>query len=461
VPQADNVSSQRQPAPSIHDAEQEIHELNQGFFWDRHRRIAEFSANIEKLDGDQINALLAGLTDDDLKEWAKAINRLTPDEQVSLFDDLARKANGAQLAKFAQALGDSAAGDRLGSSIAKNSSDGTKLAFIKALAPRISGDGKTVSSGGGLTLTTDNSCALDIANVIASLKGRSVDAALETLNNDQLTTIMRATRHQVVSVVPGLSEPVASYAVSYDTSLLQKVIEAAASGHHAETKARVFHCGVAALGDIDRGVGTHLTSVNGRDEAMRVTNALTTLIRSDTTGVVGALERQQDHRSLTSYAREMLENHRTTDLSLMIQQLLRGNHLTQDPRRFLDAKQTDANGERYYKNARDLGYFLGSIQEAIDQMKLDAKSAADIIVNLILGANQFVPPPLNKFLGLAANAGKQQMIARVAEMLSGNTRESDALYQLAFPRDPKTGRLVELASRSEVWAGFSGVVEHP
>jgi hypothetical protein len=118
------------------------------------------------------------------------------------------------------------------------------------------------------------------------------------------------------------------------------------------------------------------------------------------------------------------------------------------------------SGERYYKNARDLGYFLGSIQAAIDQMKLDAKSTADIIVNLILGAKEFVPAPLNKYLGIAANAGKTQMIARVAAMLSGNTSASDALYQLAFPRDPKTGRLVELASRSEVWSAFSGVIEH-
>lgn len=441
---------------------------------ERHRRVEEASELLTGLDAARLNHALAGLTDNDLRTWASDINTngmgpwdgLTQDEKKDLFKDLAAKADGTQFYRLAKALtkADNRGGDILGSLVTEFASPETKLAFIMALAPQVTLGGQ-INSPGPLTIMPRNTSALAVGEVIASLKGSAVDAAFKKLDDDQLAAVMKAAEHEVIGIdLPLARELAPTVTVTHHAEPLARILEAAATGGDADTKASVFRHGVTALRDIQN-TGVPDTNYNSRSESQRVTEALTHLLSSNTTGVVGALEEQDDSgRDLTTYMQEMFVDGRTAELGHMIRQLQSGNDLSRDPPTFLKERIPDMTGDPFYKNARDLGYFLGASQAAINKMNLDAKATGDTLTNLftyaVLSGNQWITPKPAKVGLFGVNFAQKQVItAVVGNITSENRKTGDALFELAKPLNPKTRKPGgDLASQTELRATMDAVI---
>jgi uncharacterized membrane protein len=110
--------------------------------------------------------------------------------------------------------------------------------------------------------------------------------------------------------------------------------------------------------------------------------ALTRLVCSDTTGVLGSLEAHHSGgHGLVAFIREMLRRGRTDELRIMTEQLRRGHDACEDPIAYL--AHHDAWGR--YRRAAALGYYIGAVQVACREARLDGKLCVDTLVAVLMG----------------------------------------------------------------------------
>ena len=459
-----------------------------GWFNDvTHSELKDIENKLGGLTSKEASAVLKNLSDNDIKHWADELNSggilgtggYDKGEKEQLFKTLAGKLDGEQLARMAKGLSagndglntgfgyagfnPSKDGQAFGAAIAANAPDSVKADFVRAAA-RNGGD-------------KDPAVAVAMAEAIGGLKNNPAElnrligstAGAQRnggLTQAQLNRIAEAAS-QEKSTTYATGGYGASTTVTYDPAPLRRMLDAVASAGNADTKARVFEAGATQLKKVEEAGGI-IESIGGvnrykGDATQQIRDGLTGILNKDTVGTVSSLEHQfRDGKGLAAYAKSMINAGQDKQLGTFISRLLEGNGNTQNPIDRFGQQVTGSDGKPHYKNAGDLGYFVGAIHAATSSITGDRDKQANIVKNIfgsIAGAVGATGPGA----GVAAAIVNGLTAATVDEVTSrlndGTTDLRTALRELAFPHDPKTGDTYEGAAEADYDSAAGRVID--
>lgn len=418
------------------------------FGHNRNEHLHEIADLLKGLDRSELNRTLNGLSRDDLERLGDDLEHggfggmqgLSESERKDLFNDLARDAGGAELARLSEALEGRGDVEALGRSVADYATPQAKVEYIEALAARTTNNDSDTHTGFGSSTSTYGSPeAVAVGNVLASLRGANFDAAVGKLDAAQLDAVVRAASRETLTTT--VSPGGAASSVSHDTAPLAAILDAAATGGDPAVKSRLFRAGAGVLGGLDGSLFT--PDVTASTERPRLADALTRLLQSDTTGVVDRLATDElSGRSLAAYAKAMVKEGRIESLGQLMAKLQHGNDLSEpDAAKYISQTRTNSMGQEYYANAQSLGYFSGAVQAGINTIISDRKAQADAIGNLFTSA---------LFAASAAVPGAHVGVKVAVPLINGATRQTiteisngyargdrdlrDSFNELALPR---------------------------
>ena len=428
--------------------------LKSGFFNDvTHTDLREIERTLEGLMPQEANAVFNRLTDAELRQWAEDLNDAgwfdfrgyDRNEKQRLFDTLAERLDGQNLARFAGALDEPSDGQLFGASVASRATDAATEQFIRSSAARAENDPTT---------------AVAVAEAIGGLSNNpaALQRAVGGLSQTQIDKIVEAAAQERMHTNPLGS----SITVTYDAAPLGRMLEAVSRVQDPDLKARFFEPAAAQLKELEEtNTGIGLVVLKG-DSERQVRDGLTALLDSDTTGVVNSLENEfRDGKGLTAYMKSMLENGQERQIGQMISRLLEGNDHSQNPIDRFGARVMRPDGPQY-DNAEDVGFFLGAIHAAARQITGDRDKQANIVKNIfssIAGAVGATGPQA----GVAASLLNGLTTAAVDDVVSrlnnGTVELRDALRLLAFPRDPRTNEPYEGAAETAYDSAVGRVID--
>ncbi|MEO1576822.1 MAG: hypothetical protein AAFU65_17890, partial [Pseudomonadota bacterium] len=246
-----------------------------------------------------------------------------------------------------------------------------------------------------------------------------------------------------------------TYSGSYDVSGYQGVAETVARYGSNEQRAIVFTAGGSQL---DTMAGAHNTFNKGAAVAA-VTDSMTGVLTADTNGVLNELaydSRLDDGRALTNYAEQLIAAGDTDVLGSIQAQLMLGNDGSGDHA----ARFNSVNDQGVYEVAGRLGYFSGSVQNAVDNMKASADAqravVTDIIgtVSSIAGGGVGIAFPV---AGFAVGAGGEA-VKRAADALLQQPRGTvdEQIRDSVLPFDPQTNNVVRT---SDAFGEFQPMID--
>lgn len=437
----------------VEDAVENIKDkLNESFLGDvSHGDLESIQNTFEGLNSEEANEVFRQLSDDDLKKWADeldgALGSFDTEEKKTLFDDLAGKLDGQQLARLTNALGDDENIQSLSDSVANNASDAT-------IADLINRNQGAVENSEGR--------AVAVAELIAGLgdNPQMLESALQDFSQTQLSAVIEAASqeeiHSTASPYGG------SVYTTFDPAPLVDMLDAVSRTGNAELKANVFQAASLELKRIEEAGGL-LNPVAGQDDAAGdVRAALTGLLASDTTGIMTELEHNfRNGDGVTAYAKSMLNAGETAELGNIIARLSKGNGLTGDPLTRFGAQVPGTDGNPHYQNAQVLGYFAGALFSGAEQITSDRSEQADMLKN-VFGTIAGATGAANPAAGVASsilNGLTQAIVTEVTDGLNQGTMDmAEALEQLLFPRNTQTGDTYEGAAEADYDSAFSRVV---
>jgi hypothetical protein len=394
-----------------------------------YNELRSIESTLRTLNPDELNYVLDNLSPEEWQRWGQELNEgpglgeiihpfhgYNGEEQQNLFNYLAQNASADNLAKMYDSLGSNPeSAQRLINAIAQNSGD--------AVISELVGD---LSSRAPLSPPM----AGDLAALIGGMDdGRQIESVLLNLQENGLLD----------DVINGALRPETSVAgktisLTYRAEALESFLNAAANTSNNSLKADIFALATAKL-DYLRSEGELPTSNVHVGEATRqVQNGLTALLNSDTPGITAFLEQRGKGAEMTSYLQSMIESNRITEVQDLITDLLSGNQHNQTPSAFLDASVSSPTADdphaRVYQNARSLGYFLGSLHNAIGNITQNRSDQADrlnsIFGNIANAAGAFDPPAigvvsavLNQIAGSVTTANANAANNESWEMANG------------------------------------------
>ena len=435
----------------VEDAVENIKDkLNESFFGDvSHGDLESIQNTFEGLNSEEANEVFRQLSDDDLKKWADeldgALGSFDTEEKKTLFDDLAGKLDGQQLARLTNALGDDENIQSLSDSVANNASDAT-------IADLINRNQGAVENSEGR--------AVAVAELIAGLgdNPQMLESALQDFTQTQLAAVVQAASQEEIHT----SFDGSSVYTTFDPAPLVDMLNAVSRTGNAELKANVFQAASLEMKRIEEAGGL-LNQVPGRDDAVAdVRAALTGLLASDTTGIMTELEHNfRNGDGVTAYVKSMLDAGETTELGNIIARLSKGNGLTGDPLTRFGAQVPGTDGNPHYQNAQVLGYFAGALFAGANQITSDRSEQADMLKN-VFGTIAGVTGAANPAAGAVSsvlNGLTQAIVTEVTDGLNQGTMDmAEALEQLLFPRDTQTGDTYEGAAEADYDSAFSRVI---
>jgi hypothetical protein len=278
-----------------------------------------------------------------------------------------------RLAVVTYASGDSAGATGFVRAVRDHASPETKLAFINAMAqsgriqePQLlkHPDFAPMAKHG-----LYNPQAEAVGQVLSSLKGEQFDKAVKMLSDDQLKAVVHSAAHY--TRLPEFATH------SHNTALLTKIINAAATANDPDIKAAIF---IAAVEAFDFPAGEGMSS----SAKQQVSGALTNLLGSDPTGMMNAFyEREATMDSLVKYLTAKVENKEYSDIDNILIKLKSGTDPSKTEAQFLGEKSTDENGDEWFRNEENLGYYVGSIAAAINSVASTDKERATIAGNIV------------------------------------------------------------------------------
>lgn len=425
-------------------AREKIHaELNNEGFWNfdvTHDDLLAITEKLRSFPPADRNALVAGLSQDDLERWTGEIDNgggllgtdltrgLDADERGDLHRILAESLDGEQLERVYHAYDDSEQKLELAAAVAEHGSPDQKVGLIDRLRDDVTPGGfdSDVHAGGSpygasprITTRADVE-GLAVADLLGSLGGnpQALDAAYASLDDEQLNAVYAATDR--FSSASGLSQ-----GSTFDGTRLATIVDAAATSQDAELKARVFS---AAAGQLDaiRDAVDGITEFDYSDGAAseQIAGAMTRLLETDVKGVVGALEASDPYgRDLTSYLRTTVAEDNNEQIGRLIGQL----------RQDVDLAIPVDNGTRY-PNAELLGYFSGATQAAIFNNGADAEAQAAIVQDIFLSVLDFIPGA-DLARGGARTLSRGAVFGVTNSISECTTDLRRGFYELAFPPD--------------------------
>ncbi len=438
----------------VEDAVENIKDKwNESFLGDvSHGDLESIQNTFEGLNSEEANEVFRQLSEDDLNKWAGeldgALGGFNTEEKKALFDDLAGKLDGQQLARLTNALGDDENIQSLSDSVANNASDAT-------IADLINRNQGAVENSEGR--------AVAVAELIAGLgdNPQMLESALQDFTQTQLAAVVKAASQEEIHTTGGVFGGGGVY-MTFDPAPLVDMLDAVSRIGNAELKANVFQAASLELKRIEEAGGL-LNPVAGQDDAAGdVRAALTGLLASDTTGIMTNLEHNfRNGDGITAYAKSMFNAGETAELGNIIARLSKGNGLTRDPLTRFGTQVPGTDGNPHYQNAQVLGYFAGALFSGAKQITSDRSEQADMLKNIfgtIAGATGAANPAAG-VVSSVLNGLTQAIVTEVTDGLNAGTMDmEEALENLIFPRNTQTGDTYEGAAEADYDSAFSRVV---
>ena len=424
-----------------------------GWFDDvTHDELREISNILQELSPADARQVYDNLkADGKLDKWVSEMNSggwfgtggLSASEKTDLFNSLANRLSGEQLADFSGHL-DHDGVVALGQSVASHGRSDIAVDYVKALSSRTTEGGHTRSDNSLFVnrAITEDPEARAIGEVLATLRGHDFNQAVTSLTPAQLTAVMKTASGSNLTTTSGMRG--SSTAVDYDPRLLTQIIDNAAKSIDPAVKATVFQAASAQLKEISD-AGNVMVPYLGKDaDARAITDAMTRLLRSDTTAIMHELEDNldRDGASLIPYTTAMVDQNRSAELGEIITDLQLGNDRRTGAVERFEQTIPGTTGQPYYANAQALGYFVGAVQVGLAENSASAKDTGDLLKNIfgiVTGAGGAANPGAG-VAGAVLNGLSAVTVDRVVKSVeNGNKDIRTALRELAFPHDSQGG----------------------
>ena len=423
-----------------------------GWFNDvTHSELKDIQNTLQNLNGAEANQVIANLKPEELKKFADELGSsgwfgtggFDATEKKEFLNSMAGKLDAGNLAKLATALntGDAAGEENmrvLSQSIAENTSPQVKADFVKAMAGQV----ESTSSNG-----------LAVANVIASLKNNPAELkqAIDGLSDSQLKAVMRAATQERIegnSTMLLPSSPNSGFGNvnttrrTFNPEPLKQMLEAVATSDDPKLKARVFDAGANQLkeledyGDLTKPGNLLIPSAGVKESAQTIRQGLTSILDSDTSGIITRLEKTNNAKGLTSYMKSMLNNDEGDKVHQFVNRLTTGD-ASKTPTENIEQNSGTAT-KPIYQNARNLGFLAGSIYSATRQITSDTNKQADVIKNIfgaVLGAGGAANPASGVAASLANGLTAEAARNIVDQINSGTVDLRQGLLRLTLPPD--------------------------
>jgi hypothetical protein len=422
------------------------------------------------------NEVISKLSAEELQTWTSELDNggflgmgegLSADERRDLHGMLASSLDAKQLSRVYDAYDDREQKLELANAIATHASPSTRVDFVKQLAPETTDkSGREIE---GFIVYSSNDGDTEgraVAEILGSMKQtpQALEEAYGALNDQQLNAVFEAAvqheMHTSGGGIGGLSLPRASY--SYDVKPLTKAIDAAATSDDPALKARVFELAGRHLGTISgaSGIGNAILAPTpgAGKEAKALAESMSKLYGTDVNGITSGLERNyQAGKGMAPFLEHLLSEggkEGKATVRSYIAQLSAGNDGKDDPfKRFTQPEGQD--GGVYYPNAEKLGYFAGSLHEAIGSISTTRKEQAALVNDIFGAATGNIPIP-----GVSDAAGfvsKQAVDAAVKGMEAGDVELFEALVDLTIPTDPRTKNVYDGPAENSYNEGWFSV----
>ena len=435
-----------------------------------HDELKQINSTLEGLSRQETNDVLSQLSDDTLSHWFDEMNSgavfgmggLEAGEKTDLFNTLASNLEGDQLARVANHLDERSDIEAFGQTIADRASSDAKVDFIDHIAnpntDTLTDDAehRPFTFGAAVTEYGDPH-AIAVGSVLGSLgdnQGALTDA-YGKLDDSQLDVVFSAATGKVSMATDNGKS--ASYNVFFEPEPLANILDAAATSHDPELKARVFEAGVRQIDEI-RETDSMLMNPMADEDTRPIVDALAKVVRSDTTGVVDELENTDRYgKAMTTFNKELLTSGQEDVIGHIIADLQTDNGRNPDPVDFIS--QADIiDGDKHYGNAQNLGYYSGSVQAGIDGMTNDVEKQAgqikNIAISILGGLGDHAKVPTGVITGLTF-----EVITQVTDGIAAEHQQmQDGFYELAFPRAPGSDRPYEGPAESYYDSASSRVI---
>ncbi len=400
---------------------------------------------------------------------------LSTSDRQTFFADMAKKLDGQSLASlhnsFTNAAGNGSTaglerGQELASAIAQHASPQAKLDFIRAMAPATTNQQYVSGGSNPSTIINADPQAAAVGTVLGSLRGARAQLGFGQLNDQQRTAVIQSSIQQTTtttSMSAGFSVATASN-ITWNTTGYSNLMTAAASmpvnANNADMRARIFDSAADVLRPV-RDANT-LTSraiaptIGGGAALSNITDGMTRLINSDTTGTITELSRNEataDGGDFAVYAQQMLNQNKENQLGPMMGRLQAGNGRNENPMVRLNQTRAADDGNVSRQNAATLGYFVGAvsvgaglqtenIQSQRDSAALILKFAAivgdkatgPVVGGAITAAGEFINPTMRALIqDNTADAGKVLSMGALPRNNQGEPAMGDPVLN-AFTR---------------------------
>ena len=381
---------------------------------------------------------------------------LSGDERRAFFADMAGKLDGDSLAALSDAFAGADNGGfdpvtELGQAVATHGSSQAKVDYIAAMKGGVDDATQAHYGLGYSSSQMQDAEATAVGDVLGSLRGSYAQLGFEAIGDKLPDVLTSATDGQLMTIA---SQAGASNSISWNADSFEAIMGAAASTYDPDLKAQVFDAGVQtlrAVRDTDSVFGG--LTVVGKDETLRqMTDGLTAIIDSDTTGVMGELTYNQqtmDGSSFAAYAKEKLNQGREQELGQQMGRLQVGNYATENPVDYLNQVETVAGTDQERRaNAGALGYFVGGVYAATTARSADVAEQRETVTAILKSALTVVDKvaslggPTGRVVAGGAAVGKEWMQIAVKNAIADEGAAAGIrLERGALPVNGQTGEL--------------------
>lgn len=376
---------------------------------------------------------------------------LSTDERRAFFADMAGKLDGQNLTALSESFsrtddggGEYGAVTDLASEIATHAAPQTRVDYIASMKAEVDDQTYTDTNFGSSTTHETDSQAGAVATVLGSLRGSHAEAGFEAIGDRLPHVLATATDSEMHTGMSGHA------VVTWDANSYGDIMDAAATMGDADLKAQVFDAGVNTLRSV-RDTNTVIggLTVMGKDDALRtMTDGLTAMINSDTTGVMTELTYNRgtaDGSNFAAYAKEMLNQDRGAELGQQMARLQLGNDENGNPvERLNETITVPGTDQERRPNAGALGYFVGATYAATASITTDVADQRAMATSVLDSALAVVDKAArnNPITATVASVAKEWTHYAINQAISDPTADAATkLENAALPINDQTGEL--------------------
>ena len=316
------------------------------------------------------------------ESWAPSyFGGLSHNGEMASWLSVLTKLSGPQQAQFDDHHDDQLV---LANAIANRAPADVKMAFLKEIAPdALQAQLRDVP---GNTIERGKTAGKAIATVLATLPtndasgGDLFKQAWQSLTPAQRTSVMNTAAGQ--DYLPNYGGGGGTFI--YEPKQLVSLLSTASRSSDPELKAQVFNEAAKVLKDIAQPDFPLNPRIERKRDMGIVANAMSNLIKSDYTGILGKLALQVDPEGsgLTGYCAALVELDRSSEIGTLISHQQLGNGLNEDPVKRFATPVTGDDGKPFDQVPFVLGYVVscgvGGVQKVADNADAQAKALVDI-----------------------------------------------------------------------------------